>query len=93
MRQWCWKRALLEVACAAATSGAVAATSGGSYSIDSSVIAAGGATLSGGAFRLEGTVAQPATSRLSAAGFSLYTGFWAPEEPASDRIFANGFDP
>ncbi len=93
MRLRCWKRALLMLACAAATSGAIAATSGGSYSIDSSVIAAGGATLTGGAFRLEGTLAQPATSELSAAGYSLYTGFWAPEQPASDRIFANGFDP
>lgn len=93
MRQRCWKRALLEVAFAAAASGAVAATSGGSYSIDSSVIAGGGATLSGGAFRLEGTLAQPAISELSAAGYSLYTGFWAPRGPVSDRIFANGFDP
>jgi hypothetical protein len=93
MRLRCWKRALLNVACAAATGSTIAATSGGPYAIDSSVIAAGGATLSGGAFRLSGTVAQPATSRISAGGFSLNTGFWAPEGPTPDRIFANGFDP
>src|SRR5262245_54504185 len=71
---------------------AMAGTSG-PYAIDSSVVAAGGATLAGGGFRLSGTVAQPATTPLSASGFSLYAGFWAPEGSASDAIFANGFDP
>ena len=71
----------------------LAASSGGPYAIESSVVAAGGTTLAGGAFRLDGTVAQPAITRLAGSSFSLYAGFWAPEGSAPDRIFANGFDP
>ena len=77
----------------AAAAVAIAQSSGGPYTIDKAVIASGGATLTGATFRLSGTVGQPATTRLSATGFSLNDGFWAPEGPASDRIFSNGFDP
>lgn len=70
-----------------------AQSSGGPYRIDASVIAGGGASLSGSTFRLSGTVGQPATARLVAGGFRLYSGFWAPAGPQSDEIFANGFDP
>lgn len=70
-----------------------AQSAGGSYEIAPTSIAGGGATLSGGAFRLSGTIGQPATRMLSAAGYRLYDGFWAPAStPSSDLIFANGFD-
>ena len=71
---------------------AVFAASGGSYTLDPSVIAGGGATLSGGSFRLSGTVGQTATATLSASGFSLHDGFWSVQAPATDTIFANGFE-
>ena len=86
-------RAASMVIAMTATVAAMAGSSGGPYVIESSVVAAGGATLTGGEYRLSATVAQPATGRLSASGFSLYAGFWAPEASAPDRIFANGFDP
>ncbi len=95
-----WKRWLLKcgrIATIAAAMGgtvaALAASSGGPYAIESSVIAAGGTTLAGGAFRLDGTVGQVAAARLSGSGFSLNTGFWAPQGTAPDRIFSDGFDP
>jgi hypothetical protein len=87
---------LIALACAFAALGsahAPAQSSGGPYRIDASVIAGGGASLSGSTFRLSGTVGQPATTRLVAGSFRLYSGFWAPAEPESDEIFADGFDP
>ena len=74
------------VACAL---GASAQSSGGPYRIAPAAVANGGGTLSGGAFQLRGTLGQAPTSTLSAAGYHFYGGFWAP---ASDVIFANGFD-
>lgn len=69
------------------------ALAGDAYRIDRAAIGAGG-TSSGGAFRLSGTVGQPATSTLDAGAYRLYDGFWGPaSRPASDEIFANGFDP
>jgi hypothetical protein len=79
-------------AIALAMPAALAATEGGPYAIDASVIAGGGTTLAGGAFVLDGTLAQPAASRLAASEFSLSTGFWPPRGAAPDRIFSNGFD-
>jgi len=70
-----------------------AQSGGGPYAMAPIAIAGGGATLQGGSFRLSGTVGQPATAALSAAGYRLYDGFWAPLAPASDLIFRNGFDP
>lgn len=96
----CWKGRLLECSraatmafaiCGAAAAGA--ASSGGPFAIDSSVIAAGGSTLTGGTFQISGTLGQAGATRLSGSAFSLYAGFWTPEGPASDRIFSNGFDP
>jgi hypothetical protein len=84
--------AALAIACVAPAR--APAQAGGSYRIDRATIAAGGATLAGGTFRLSGTVGQPATAALSAAGYRLYDGFWSPAtSPATDEIFANGFDP
>lgn len=68
------------------------AASGGSYVLDPSVIAGGGATLSGGSFRLSGTVGQTATATLSASGFILHDGFWTGQAPTTDTIFVNGFE-
>jgi hypothetical protein len=76
----------------AGADGAIAA-SGGPYTIDPAVVSAGGGTLSGGTFRLSGTVGQTAIATLSASSFRLQDGFWSTEAPASDRIFADGFDP
>ncbi|HET7064965.1 MAG TPA: hypothetical protein VFI49_11885 [Rudaea sp.] len=74
------------VACAL---GASAQSSGGPYRIAPAAVGNGGGTLSGGAFQLRGTLGQAPTSTLSSAGYHFYGGFWAP---ASDVIFANGFD-
>jgi len=82
------------LAIAGAAPARLPAQAGGSYRIDRATIAAGGATLAGGMFRLSGTVGQPATATLGAAGYRLYDGFWSPANPpATDEIFANGFDP
>ena len=70
----------------------VPAQSGGSYLIAPATIAGGGATLSGGSFQLSGTIGQSATALLSAGGYRLYDGFWAPTSPLSDLIFRNGFE-
>lgn len=88
-----FSRAVTATIAIAAAALAVAQSSGGPYTIDKAVIASGGATSTGATFRLSATVGQPATTRLSATGFSLNNGFWAPEGPASDPIFSNGFDP
>jgi hypothetical protein len=73
---------------------AVPAQSGGAFLIDRAVIGAGGATSSAGAFRLSGTVGQPLTDGPGAGAYRLYDGFWGPVTgPATDEIFANGFDP
>ena len=66
---------------------------GDPYAIPRYAISAGAATLSGGSFRLSGTVGQPATASLAGSGYRFYDGFWTPETPPGDRIFANGFDP
>jgi len=69
--------------------GASAQSSGGPYRVAPVAVANGGGVLSGGAFQLRGTLGQAPTSTLSAAGYHFHGGFWAP---ASDVIFANGFD-
>jgi hypothetical protein len=74
------------VACAL---GASAQSSGGPYRIAPAVVANGGGVLSGGAFQLKGTLGQAPTAISSASGYHFYGGFWAP---ASDVVFANGFD-
>jgi hypothetical protein len=74
------------VACAL---GANAQSSGGPYRVTPVAVANGGGTLSGGAYQLRGTLGQAPASTLSASGYHFYGGFWAP---ASDVIFANGFD-
>lgn len=75
--------------CGAFAIGASAQSGGGSYRIERSAIAGGGGSASGGAFMLSGTTGQHATAILLASGYRLHGGFWAP---ASDVIFANGFD-
>ncbi|HET6545137.1 MAG TPA: hypothetical protein VFG55_00140 [Rhodanobacteraceae bacterium] len=76
------------------TAGAGAQSGGGPYRVDPVTIAnGGGGTASGGTFRLSGTFGQATTSTLAAADYRFYGGFWAPLGPASDGIFANGFEP
>jgi hypothetical protein len=86
-------RAVLALA-AAASLAAEAQSSGGAYRIDRVVIAGGGSPMSGGAYQVSGTFGQAATTTLAAGGYRMFDGFWSPESlAASDRIFANGFDP
>lgn len=72
---------------------AFAQSSGGPYRIAVATIAGSGGTLYGGPFVFSGTIGQPATAWLSASGYSLHDGFWAPAAPPGDAIFADGFDP
>ena len=75
---------------AAYVSGAAAQSSDGPYRIAPAAVVNGAGTLSGGAYQLSGTLGQAQVSTSAAAGYRLYSGFWAP---TSDVIFANGFDP
>ena len=86
IRNFCLAALLLLVACAL---GASAQSSGGPYRIAPAAVANGGGMLSGGAFQLKGTLGQAPTATSSAAGYRFHGGFWVP---ASDVIFANGFD-
>jgi hypothetical protein len=86
IKSLCLAALLPLVACALA---ARAQSSGGPYRIAPAAVANGGGVLSGGAFQLKGTLGQATTSISSASGYHFYGGFWAP---ASDVIFANGFD-
>lgn len=79
--------ALLPTVLCAPSAGAQ--SSGGPYRVAPVTVANGGGVLSGGAFQLSGTLGQAPASTSSAAGYLFYGGFWAP---ASDVIFANGFD-
>lgn len=89
-------RCVTLLAASAALVGVVAlapAQTGGTYRIDSAVIADGGTTLGGGAFRISGTVGQPTTHVLTGSTLRFYAGFWSPATSTSDVIFSNGFDP
>ncbi len=70
-----------------------AQSSGGPYRFDKSVIAGGGGVANGGNYRFASTPGQATTARISGASYVFYGGFWTPSAPASDAIFANGFDP
>jgi len=70
-----------------------AQSSGGSYRVAKSVIAGGGGSIGGGSYRLTSTPGQTATAKAEGASYVLLGGFWTPTAPASDFIFANGFDP
>lgn len=96
MRQLFPRMALLAAIAAtqAPTPAALAQSSGGPYAIDRVVIAGGGTPLAGGPYQLSGTLGQAATATLAASPFTMFDGFWTPVSlSASDRIFANGFDP
>jgi hypothetical protein len=62
-----------------AVSGVVAQiASGGSFTVEQSVIAGGGGTSGGGSFTVEGTVGQSAAGTISSGGnFSNRGGFWS----------------
>jgi hypothetical protein len=70
---------------------AVAAQSGGSFTITKSVIAGGGGRATGGIFTLDGTIGQPIAGTQSAgATFTLISGFWGgggPVAPATGAPF------
>ncbi len=50
--------------------------SGGSFTLQQSVIANGGSQSSGGGFAVEGTAGQSLTEQSSNSGFQLNSGFW-----------------
>jgi len=67
----------------------------GTVSLTRWTIDAGGTThVSGGGFRLAATIGQPDAARVSAAGYVLSAGFWAPRAaaPSGDAIFVDGFE-
>jgi hypothetical protein len=74
---------------------AVAQSAGGTYRINSAVIAAGGGSAGGGAYHASGTFGQATTAILFASTYRFYGGFWpqASGGVANDLVFANGFDP
>ena len=61
----------------------------GPYRIAPAAVANGGGTLAAGSFALRGSFGQAATATSAAAGYRFHAGLWAP---ASDVIFASGFD-
>jgi len=72
---------------------------GTGFAITRHVIAGGGGTSSSGVFVIRGTIGQADADPLQPATggvFAISGGFWpgvAPAAPASDVIFANGFEP
>ena len=50
--------------------------SGGSFTLQQSVVANGGSPSSGGGFAVEGTAGQSLTEQSSNSGFQLNSGFW-----------------
>lgn len=80
----------------AASSMALAQSSGGVFEITHSTIDNGGGRASGGQFTLTGTIGQPDASLQSASGgqFQLTGGFWASGEivPRDELIFSDGFE-
>jgi hypothetical protein len=57
--------------------GAVAAQTGGSYTLTRSVISSGGGRLSGGSYTLAGVIGQPDAGRLTGDQYTLGGGFWS----------------
>ena len=58
----------------------ILAQSGGTFSIEKSVIAGGGGRTAGGIFTLDGTIGQPLAGGQSTGGsFTLLSGFWASD--------------
>ncbi len=81
----------------AASSLALAQSSGGAFEITHSTIDNGGGRSSGGQFTLTGTIGQADASLQSANGgqFQLTGGFWANDvitPPPDELIFSDGFE-
>lgn len=76
----------------AVSSGIAFAQSGGTFEIERSVIAGGGANASGGSFSVVSTIGQPiAGTRSTGGGFSLHGGFWHPEyAPTAAAVSVSG---
>jgi len=71
---------------------AATAQSGGSYTIEKSVIANGGGTSTGGAYSLEGTIGQPiAGGPANGSPVSLQSGFWNSNlAPTAAGVYISG---
>lgn len=68
---------------------------GGDLSSGRVVIAAGGGTSSGGNFAIDGTIGQADVDPLQPSTGGVYSisgGFWFTASPATDTLFANGFE-
>jgi hypothetical protein len=65
---------------------------GGSYTLERSVIAGGGGAGSGGNYSLEGTTAQSITGASPGPGYALQGGFWpqAPLAPSAAGATVSG---
>ncbi len=89
-------RYLVVIALLAASSLALAQSSGGAFEITHSTIDNGGGRSSGGQFTLTGTIGQADASLQAASGgqFQLTGGFWVSGAlvPPDELIFSDGFE-
>jgi Carboxypeptidase regulatory-like domain len=67
------------------------AQTGGAFTVEKSVIAAGGGTGAGGAFTVQGTAGQPATGISQSQSFSVFGGFITPNfAPTAASVAVSG---
>jgi hypothetical protein len=83
---------VLVIALIAAITAPAQVGTGGSYTLEQSVIAGGGGGGTGGNYSLEGTTAQSITGGSTGAGFALQGGFWpqAPLAPSAAGAAISG---
>ena len=65
---------------------------GGAFTIEKSVIAAGGTTSAGGAFTVESSIGQPAAGSATGGQFSIFGGFFTPPNlaPTAAAVSVSG---
>ncbi len=65
---------------------------GGAFTVEKSIVAAGGGAISGGAFTLGGTAGQTIAGGFpQGAAFTLYNGFWSPAAtPTAANVSVSG---
>jgi hypothetical protein len=85
------RRILLIALLFGASTGLLAQSSGGPYTMRKEVIAGGGNRATAGAYAATVTAAQPAAHVQSGAHYRLTGGFHGPQGDPS-RIFCNGFE-
>lgn len=86
-----WFIASLAACLSGSVSGEPIATGGG-FSLDRSVLAAGGGLSTGGDFEIQGTLGQSEAGEAAAGGpFSITGGFWV-EARIADLLFSDDFE-